>query len=74
VHLDQAIAKAQGFCLKDDGLLTHECVSEGDGLRKKILSNTHHSPYIVYTVPTGSTKMYKDEKKVELEFSTNFHP
>ena len=38
------------FCLKDDGLLTHECVSEGEGLRKEILS--------------------KDEKRLELEFST----
>jgi hypothetical protein len=43
VHLDQVVAKAQGFCLKDDGLLTHECVSEGEGMRKEIMSKTHHS-------------------------------
>jgi hypothetical protein len=46
VHQDQAIAKAQGFCLKDDGLLTHECVLKGEGLRKEIMSKTHHSSYI----------------------------
>ena len=71
MHLDQAIVKAQGFCLKDDGLLTHECVLEGKGLRKKILSKTHHSLYIVHP---RSTKMYKDEERTKLEFSTDFHP
>jgi hypothetical protein len=30
VHQDQAVVKAEGFCLKDVGLLTHECVSEGE--------------------------------------------
>jgi hypothetical protein len=42
------------------------CV-EGEGLRKEILSKTHHSPY---TVHPGSTKMYKDEERSGLEFST----
>jgi hypothetical protein len=51
----------------DVGLLTHECVSEGEGLRKEIMSKTHYSPY---TVHPESTKMYKDEKMLELEFNT----
>jgi hypothetical protein len=42
-------------------------VSEGEGLRNEILSKTYHSPY---TVHSGSTKMYKDEEKSGLEFST----
>jgi hypothetical protein len=42
-------------------------VSEGEGLRKEIMSKTHHSLYTVYP---GSTKMYKDEEWSELEFST----
>ena len=42
-------------------------MSEGAGLRKEILSKTHHSPYIVHS---GSTKMYKDEERSELEYST----
>jgi hypothetical protein len=42
-------------------------VSEGEGLRKEILSKTHHSPY---TVHPGSTKMYKDKERSGLEFST----
>ena len=52
---------------KDVGLLTHECVSEDKGLRREILSKAHHSPY---TVHSGSTKMYKDEERSGLEFST----
>jgi hypothetical protein len=67
VHQDQAIVKAQGFCLKDDGLLIHECVLEGEGLRNEILSKTHHSPY---TVHSGSTKMYKDEEMSKLKYTT----
>jgi hypothetical protein len=42
-------------------------VSECEGLRKEILSKTHHSPY---TVHSGSTKMYKDKERSGLEFST----
>jgi hypothetical protein len=42
-------------------------VSEGEGLRKEILSKTHHSPY---TVHPGSIKMYKEEERSGLEFST----
>jgi hypothetical protein len=42
-------------------------VSEGEGLRNEILSKTHHSPYIVHP---GSIKMYKDDEKSGLEFST----
>jgi hypothetical protein len=60
VGQDQAVAKAQVFCLKDDGLLTHECASESEGLRKEIMSKTHHSPY---TVHYASTKMYKDKQR-----------
>jgi hypothetical protein len=41
-------------------------VLEGEGLRKEILSKTHHSPY---TVHPRSTKMYKDEKRAKLDFS-----
>ena len=44
-----------------------ECVSKGKGQRKVILSETHHS---LYTVHSGSTKMYKDEERSLLEFST----
>jgi hypothetical protein len=42
-------------------------VSEDEGLRKEILSKTRHSPY---TIHPGSTKMYKDEERSGLEFST----
>jgi hypothetical protein len=42
-------------------------VSEGERLRREILSKTHHSPYIVHS---GSTKMYKDEERSGLEFNT----
>ena len=38
-----------------------------EGLRKEILSKTHHS---LYTVHLGSTKMYKDAERSGLEFST----
>jgi hypothetical protein len=55
--------KAKEFCLKEDGLLTHfkqVCVSRIGGLRKEIMSETHHSPY---TVHPGDTKMYCDVKR-----------
>jgi hypothetical protein len=42
-------------------------VSECEGLRKEILSKTHHSPYIVHP---GSIKKYKDEERLGLEFNT----
>jgi hypothetical protein len=42
-------------------------VSEGERLRREFLSKTHHSPY---TVHSGSTKMYKDEERLGLEFNT----
>jgi hypothetical protein len=42
-------------------------VSKGEGLKNEILSKTHHSLNIVHP---GSTKMYKDEERSELEFST----
>jgi hypothetical protein len=54
--------KAREFCLKEDGLLTHfkqVCVSGIGGLRKEIMSEAHHSPYIVHP---GGTKMYCDVK------------
>ena len=44
-----------------------ERVSRDEGLRNEILSKTHHSSY---TVHSGSTKMYKDEERLGLEFST----
>ena len=44
-------------------------MSKGEGLRKEILSKAHHS---LYTVHSGSTKIYKDEEMSKLEFSTNF--
>ena len=47
--------------------ISNECVSKGEGQRKEILSETHHSPY---TEHSGSTKMYKDEERLGLEFST----
>jgi hypothetical protein len=60
------LLRHKGFALRLMGCL-HMSVSEGEGLRKEIMSKTHHSPY---TVHPGSTKMYKDEKRLELEFST----
>ena len=48
-------------------MLTHKCLSEGEGLRKEILSKTHHSSN---TIHPKSTKMYKDEERSGLEFST----
>jgi hypothetical protein len=41
-------------------------MSKSEGLRKEILSKTHHSPYTIYP---GSNKMYKDEKRAKLDFS-----
>ena len=49
--------------------ISDECVSGDEGLRKEILSKTHHS---LNTVHSGSTKMYKDEERSGLEFSTCF--
>jgi hypothetical protein len=57
-----AEGKAKEFCLKEDRLLTHfkqVCVSGIEGQRKEIMSEAHHSPYIVH--PRG-TKMYRDVK------------
>jgi hypothetical protein len=51
--------------------VSNEYVSEDEGLRKEIMSKIHHS---LYTLLPRSTKMYKDEKSAELEFSTNFQP
>jgi hypothetical protein len=42
-------------------------VSEGERLRKEILSKTYHSPYIVHP---ESIKKYKDEERLGLEFNT----
>ena len=47
--------------------ISNECVSEDEGLRNEILSKAHHSPYPIHS---GSTKMYKDEERSKLEFST----
>jgi hypothetical protein len=52
--------KAKEFCLKEDGLLTHfkqVYVPGIGGLRKEIMSESHHSLYIVHP---GGTKMYRD--------------
>jgi hypothetical protein len=54
--------KAQEFCLRDDGMLTHSkrvCVPASNELRKEIMSEAHHS---LLSVHPGSTKMYKDVK------------
>ena len=45
--------------------ISDECVSEDEGLRKEILSKAHHSSY---TIQSGSTKIYKDEERLGLEF------
>jgi hypothetical protein len=42
-------------------------VLEGEGLRNEILSKTHHS---LNTVHPRNTKMYKDEERLGLDFST----
>jgi hypothetical protein len=60
VKIKQLLAegKKNEFCLKEDGLLTHfkqVCVPRIGVLRKEIMSEAHHSPYIVH--PRG-TKMY----------------
>jgi hypothetical protein len=52
--------KALGFCLQDDGMLTHfkqVCVPGSKELRNEIMSEAHHS---LLSVHPGSTKMYKD--------------
>jgi hypothetical protein len=49
--------RVKELCLKDDGLLTHfkqVCLPESGGLRKKIMSKAHYSPY---TVHPRDTKM-----------------
>jgi hypothetical protein len=54
--------EAKEFYLKDNGLLTHfkqVFVPESGGLKKKIMSEAHRSPY---TIHPGGTKMYKDVK------------
>jgi hypothetical protein len=63
------LLRHKGFALRMLGCspISDECVSEDEGLRKEILSKTHHSPY---TVHPRSTKMYKDEERSGLEFST----
>jgi hypothetical protein len=58
-----AESKAKKFCLKEDGLLTHfkqVCVPGIGGLRMEIMSEAHHSPYIVHL---RGTKMYRDVKR-----------
>ena len=47
--------------------ISDECVLEDEGPTKEILSKAHHS---LHTVHSGSTKMYKDEERLELDFST----
>jgi hypothetical protein len=57
-----AEGKAMEFCLKEDRLLAHfkqVCVLGIGGLRKEIMSESHHSPYTIH--PRG-TKMYRDVK------------
>jgi hypothetical protein len=59
----------KGFALRMMGCspISDECVSKDEGLKNEISSKTHHSPY---TVHPGSTKMYKDQERLGLEFST----
>ena len=47
--------------------ISDECVLGDEGLRKEILSKAHHSSF---TVHSGSTKIYKDDERSGLEFST----
>ena len=63
------LLRHKGFALRMMGCspILDECVLEGEGLRNEILSKTHHS---LNTIHHGSTKMYKDEERSELEFST----
>jgi hypothetical protein len=54
--------RQRSFVSKRTGLLTHfkqVCVLGIVGLRKEIMSEAHHSPYIVHP---GGTKMYRDVK------------
>jgi hypothetical protein len=39
--------------------ISNKCVSEGEGLRKEIMSKTHHS---LYAIHSRSNKMYRDVK------------
>jgi hypothetical protein len=63
------LLRHKGFALRMMGCspISDECVSKDEGLRKEILSKTHHSSYTVYL---GSTKVHKDEERSRLEFST----
>jgi hypothetical protein len=65
------LLRHKGFALRMMGCspISDERVSEDEGLRKEILSNTHHS---LYTVHPRSTKMYKDDERSKLEYSTPF--
>jgi hypothetical protein len=63
------LLRHKGFALRMLGCspILDEFVSKDEGLRNEILSKTHHS---LNTVHPGSTKMYKDEERSKLEFST----
>jgi hypothetical protein len=63
------LLRHKGFALRMMGCLpiSNECMSEDEGLRNEIFSKPHHSPN---TIHLGSTKMYKDEERSRLEFST----
>ena len=63
------LLRHKGFALRMMGcsLISDECVSEDEGIRKEILSKTHHSSIAVHP---RSTKMYKDEEMLGLKFST----
>ena len=67
------LLRHKGFALRMRGCspISNKCVSEDEGLRKEIMSKAHYS---LYTIHPRSTKMYKDEKMMELVFSTDFHP
>ena len=52
------------FEISGDGILRYQgrlCVSDVDGLQKRILDEAHTSRYVVHP---GSTKMYHDLKTV----------
>jgi hypothetical protein len=65
------LLRHKGFALRMLGCspISDGCVLEDEGLRKEILSKTHHFPY---TVHPGSIKMYKDEFALPLDLITLF--
>jgi hypothetical protein len=63
------LLRHRGFAIRMMGCspISDKYVPKDEGLRNEILSKTHHS---LNTIHLGSTKMYKDEDLLGLEFST----